>query len=180
MSAIPDVSRNRIPAQYLISSVTALVTAVIVGALIAGVAGAARAATVAHDQASSQAQQQAATSQQETTAELGAYNLRLQQSYSQLQQSYGELEQRDAAYRQQLKQADATIAVLQATNKDNTAKLATAYGQLQQAANEIRTTQQQYQNQLNVAYQKLQEISAQAAVAPPPVRRRDEGRGGDD
>jgi hypothetical protein len=111
----------------LTTAVSATVTAVIIGLLIANVASAARAAEIAHGKEQQLAALQDTASANDLATQLDAYRTRYAQAYQQLATAYQALYARDAEYRAALQRANATSAQLADVDASLEAKLNEAY-----------------------------------------------------
>jgi ABC-type transporter Mla subunit MlaD len=109
------------------TAVSATVTAVIIGLLIANVASAARAAEIAHGKEQQLAALQDSASANDLASQLEAYRTRYSQAYQQLAAAYQTLYNRDAEYRAALQRANATSAQLADADASLEAKLNDAY-----------------------------------------------------
>lgn len=109
------------------TAISATVTAVVLGLLIANVASAARAADVQHAQQQQLAEADATHAASDTTAQLLAYRDRYAQSYQQVAVAYQALLGRDAAYRSALDRANAQSAALASANASLDSRLNEAY-----------------------------------------------------
>jgi chromosome segregation ATPase len=124
----------------LISGLTAALTALILGTLIAGAADAARAADVAKQEQVAQAIV-ADGSADQTFADATAYRAQLQEAIVKLNAAYADLAARDAAYRDLLAASQANVDRLQASNAQLQQQLRQAAARIQLA--EARLAQAQ-------------------------------------
>jgi hypothetical protein len=115
------------------TAVSATVTAVIIGLLIANVASAARAAEIAHDKEQQLAALQDSASAYDLASQLEAYRTRYAQAYQQLATAYQVLYARDAEYRVALQRANGTSAQLAEADASLEARLNDAYQALRDA-----------------------------------------------
>jgi hypothetical protein len=111
----------------LVSGVSAAITAVLIGLLIASVASAARAADIEHVKSARLAAIAAAADTDDSRLQLDAYHERLSQAYAQLAVAYAELQQRDAQYRTLVGQGNANAKDLATANATLESKLVAAY-----------------------------------------------------
>lgn len=116
----------------LVSGLSAAVTAVLIGLLIASVASAARAADIEHAKSARLAAIAAAADTDDSRLQLDAYHERLAQAYAQLTVAYAEVQQRDAQYRALVAQGNTNAKDLAAANASLESKLVAAYQQLVQ------------------------------------------------
>ena len=117
----------------VVTTISAAVTAIFIGLLIANVASAARAAEIDHAKQQQLAALEASYSDNDIRTQLAAYQIRYEQAYKQLALAYQALAARDAQYRALLGQSGGTSAQLAAANADLDAKLAAAYAALDAA-----------------------------------------------
>ena len=117
----------------LTTAISATLTAIVIGLLIANVANAARAAEIQHDKDAQLAaiQDQAYTA--DMTSQLKAYQTRYGQTYAQLAEAYKAYYQRDAEYRQIVARANANASALANANASLEARLNEAYAALREA-----------------------------------------------
>ncbi len=115
------------------TALSATLTAVIVGLLIANVASAARAAEIQHDKDAQLAQLQDSAYTADMTTQLEAYRARYGQTYEQLAAAYKAYYTRDAEYRQIVANANANAAQLASANVSLEARLNEAYQALRDA-----------------------------------------------
>jgi len=129
----------------MVSAITAGVTALVVGTLIATVSDAAHAADVAKAESTQNTAQLAATAQAQDAAELAAYRTRLQDALAKLDTAYGALKRRDSAYRDLVVKVDQNAAALATANQDLAGKLERAYAEVQQLTALVQQAQQAQQ-----------------------------------
>jgi len=115
------------------TALSATITAIVIGLLVANIASAARAAEIQHAKQAQIAALQASVGADDTELQLEAYKQRYTEAYNQMVAAYGELQQRDAGYSGLLKQSNGTAAQLEAANASLEARLAQAYQAMQQA-----------------------------------------------
>lgn len=123
----------------LVSGLTAALTALLLGTLIAGAADAARAADIAKQQQDATALVADVSAGDQTATDAAAYRAQLQQALVQLNAAYAELQARDAAYRDLLAASQANVNTLQAANQQLQQQLALAAARLQQAEQRAAT-----------------------------------------
>jgi hypothetical protein len=112
---------------------SATVTAIVIGLLVANIASAARAAEIQHAKQAQIAALQASVGADDTELQLEAYKQRYTEAYNQMVAAYGELQKRDAGYSGLLSQSNGSAAQLEAANASLEARLAQAYQAMQQA-----------------------------------------------
>lgn len=118
--------------RHLVSGLTAALTALLVGTLIAGAADSARAADAAKQAQAAEAIT-ADTSGDQTLADANAYRAQLQDAVTRLNTAYAELKARDAAYRELLATSQQNVDRLQSANAQLQQQLQQVAAQLQQA-----------------------------------------------
>ena len=115
------------------TALSATVTAIVIGLLVANIASAARAAEIQHAKQAQIAALQASVGADDTELQLEAYKQRYTEAYNQMVAAYGQLQQRDAGYSALLRQSQGTSGQLEAANASLEARLAQAYQAMQQA-----------------------------------------------
>ncbi len=125
----------------LISGLTAALTALLLGTLIAGAADAARAADVAKQDQVAQAIVADGSVDQTLAADADAYRAQLQEAIVKLNAAYADLKARDAAYRDLLAASQKNVDRLQASNAQLQQQLVQAAARIQLA--EARLAQAQ-------------------------------------
>ena len=115
------------------TALSATITAIVIGLLVANIASAARAAEIQHAKQAQIAALQASVGADDTELQLEAYKQRYTEAYNQMVAAYGQLQQRDAGYGALLNQSHGTSAQLEAANASLEARLAQAYQAMQQA-----------------------------------------------
>lgn len=115
------------------TAVSATVTAIVIGLLIANVASAARAAEIVHTRDQQLAALQDSYNASDTATQLDAYRTRYAQAYEQLSAAYQALVARDALYRGVVDRTNANSAQLAAANAALEARLNDAYQALRDA-----------------------------------------------
>jgi len=123
----------------LVSGITAGVTALLLGTLIAGAADAARAAESAKQRDTTQAIVEDASADQ-ASIDVAAYRAQLQQAMARLSAAYADLQARDAGYRELLATSQANGDRLQAANRQLQDQLAQASARLQAPAERDRAS----------------------------------------
>jgi len=119
------------------TALSATITAIVIGLLVANIASAARAAEIQHAKQAQIAALQASVGADDTELQLEAYKQRYTEAYNQMVAAYGELQQRDAGYSGLLRQSNGTAAQLEAANASLEARLAQAYQAMQQAQSQL-------------------------------------------
>ncbi len=117
--------------RHLVSGLTAAVTAMLIGTLIAGAAQSAQAADLAKAQGAAIAIS-ADGAPDQATADAAAYRTQLQAAMTALNAAYAELAARDAAYRNLLGTSQANADRLQASNRQLQQQMQQAIAQIQQ------------------------------------------------
>ena len=142
------------------TALSATVTAIVIGLLVANIASAARAAEIEHAKQAQIAALQASVGADDTELQLEAYKQRYTEAYNQMVATYGEMQQRDAGYSGLLKQSNGTAAQLEAANAALEARLAQAYQAMQQAQAQLAA--------MGITQPAATVISAPAAVVNQP------------
>jgi hypothetical protein len=117
----------------LTTALSATVTAIVIGLLIANVASAARAAEIAHNKEQQLAAIQDSYSASDLTVQLEAYRTRYSQAYQQLSAAYAALAARDAEYHAAIDSANAASGQLATANASLDTRLTEAYQALRDA-----------------------------------------------
>jgi hypothetical protein len=117
----------------LTTAISATVTAIVIGLLVANVASAARAADIEHSKAAQLAALESSFNANDQATQLAAYQQRYTEAYNQLAAAYTALLQRDWQYKDSLSRSDRQSAQLAAANASLEAQLAQAYRSLQDA-----------------------------------------------
>jgi hypothetical protein len=115
------------------TALSATVTAILIGLLVANVASAARAAEIAATKEQQLAAIQDSYSANDLTVQLEAYRTRYGQAYQQLAAAYAALAARDAEYRAAFDAANTTSGQLATANASLDARLTDAYQALRDA-----------------------------------------------
>ena len=115
------------------TAVSATITAVLIGLLVANIANAARAAEIQHTRDAQIATLQASVGADDAGLQLEAYRQRYTDTYNQLAVAYRAMVERDAGYAALWKQSRASAGQLEAANAALEARLAQAYLAMQQA-----------------------------------------------
>ena len=115
------------------TALSATITAVIIGLLVANISSAARAAEIQHAKQVQIATLNASVGVDDTQLQLEAYKQRYTEAYNQMVAAYTQLQQRDAGYGALLHQSQGTSAQLEAANASLEARLSQAYQAMQQA-----------------------------------------------
>jgi hypothetical protein len=115
------------------TALSATVTAILIGLLVANVASAARAAEIAANKEQQLAAIQDSYSASDLTVQLEAYRTRYSQAYQQLAAAYQALAARDAEYRVAIDSANTASGQLATANASLDARLTDAYQALRDA-----------------------------------------------
>ena len=115
------------------TALSATITAVIIGLLVANISSAARAAEIQHAKQVQIATLNASVGVDDTQLQLEAYKQRYTEAYNQMVAASTQLQQRDAGYGALLHQSQGTSAQLEAANRSLDARLSQAYQAMQQA-----------------------------------------------
>ena len=126
--------------RHLVSGLTAALTALVLGPVIAGAADAARVADAAKQQDVAQAIV-ADNSAEQTAADAAAYRAQLEDARARLARAYADLAARDAAYRELLTASQANVDRLQVANQSLQRQLADAALRIQRAEAQIQAAQ---------------------------------------
>ena len=143
------------------TALSATVTAIVIGLLVANIASAARAAEIQHAKQAQIAALEASVGADDTALQLEAYKQRYTEAYNQMVAAYGELQQRDAGYSGLLNQSNGTAKQLEAANASLEARLAQAYQAMQQAQAQLAA--------MGITQPAATVISAPAAVVNQPA-----------
>ncbi len=115
------------------TAVSATITAIVIGLLVANIASAARAADIEHTKQAKIAALEASAGANDTALQLQGYQQRYTEAYNQMVAAYNALQQRDAAWAALWNQSQGTSAQLEASNAALEARLLQAYQLMQQA-----------------------------------------------
>ena len=115
------------------TAVSAAITAILIGLLVANISSAARAAEIQHAKNAQIATLQASVGADDALLQLRAYRQRYTETYNQLAAAYRALVERDASYAALWNQSRASGAQLESANAALEARLAQAYQAMQQA-----------------------------------------------
>jgi hypothetical protein len=119
------------------TALSATITAIVIGLLVANIASAARAAEIQHAKQAQIAALEASVGADDTALQLEAYRQRYTETYNQMVALYTQMQQRDAGYGALLSQSQGQGAQLEAANASLEARLAAAYQAMQQAQGQL-------------------------------------------